>query len=30
MDINAVAGLDRLDAEDGMLRIGALVRHAAS
>ena len=29
IDINAVAGLDRLAAEDGVLRIGARVRHAA-
>ena len=29
IDINGVAGLDGLIAEDGMLRIGALVRHAA-
>jgi carbon-monoxide dehydrogenase medium subunit len=29
VDINAVAGLDRLEARDGMLRIGARVRHAA-
>lgn len=29
IDINSVAGLDRLAAEDGALRIGALVRHAA-
>ncbi|HEV8678335.1 MAG TPA: FAD binding domain-containing protein [Stellaceae bacterium] len=29
IDINAVAGLDRLGAEDGVLRIGARVRHAA-
>ena len=29
IDINAVAGLDRLSVEDGVLRIGALVRHAA-
>jgi aerobic carbon-monoxide dehydrogenase medium subunit len=29
IDINAVAGLDRLAVEDGVLRIGALVRHAA-
>jgi len=29
IDINAVAGLDRLDARDGILRIGARVRHAA-
>jgi carbon-monoxide dehydrogenase medium subunit len=29
IDINTVAGLDRLAAEDGVLRIGALVRHAA-
>jgi aerobic carbon-monoxide dehydrogenase medium subunit len=28
IDINAVAGLDRLAAEDGVLRIGARVRHA--
>jgi carbon-monoxide dehydrogenase medium subunit len=28
IDINAVAGLDRLEARDGMLRIGARVRHA--
>jgi carbon-monoxide dehydrogenase medium subunit len=29
VDINAVAGLDRLVARDGVLRIGARVRHAA-
>ena len=29
IDINAVAGLDRLTAEDGVLRIGARVWHAA-
>ena len=29
VDINRVAGLDRLQAEDRALRIGALVRHAA-
>jgi aerobic carbon-monoxide dehydrogenase medium subunit len=29
VDINEVAGLDRLDVENGTLRIGALVRHAA-
>jgi carbon-monoxide dehydrogenase medium subunit len=29
IDINAVTGLDRLAAEDGVLRIGARVRHAA-
>jgi carbon-monoxide dehydrogenase medium subunit len=29
IDINAVAGLDRLEARDGLLRIGARVRHAA-
>jgi carbon-monoxide dehydrogenase medium subunit len=29
IDINAVAGLDRLAVEDGLLRIGARVRHAA-
>ncbi|MGC2414958.1 MAG: FAD binding domain-containing protein, partial [Stellaceae bacterium] len=29
IDINAVAGLDRLEACDGHLRIGARVRHAA-
>jgi carbon-monoxide dehydrogenase medium subunit len=29
IDINAVAGLDQLAAEGGVLRIGALVRHAA-
>ncbi|MGE0258084.1 MAG: xanthine dehydrogenase family protein subunit M [Alphaproteobacteria bacterium] len=29
IDINRVAGLDRLDAADNGLRIGALVRHAA-
>src|SRR6476469_4836695 len=29
IDINAVPGLNRLAAEDGILRIGALVRHAA-
>jgi len=29
IDINAVAGLDRLAVEDGVLRIGARVRHAA-
>ena len=28
IDINAVAGLDRLAAEDGIPPIGALVRHA--
>jgi aerobic carbon-monoxide dehydrogenase medium subunit len=28
IDINAGAGLDRLAADDGILRIGALVRHA--
>src|SRR5437763_1910908 len=30
IDINAVAGLDRLAVEDGGLRVGARVRHAAS
>ena len=29
IDINAVAGLDRLAVQDGLLRIGARVRHAA-
>jgi carbon-monoxide dehydrogenase medium subunit len=29
VDINGVAGLDRLDARDGVLSIGACVRHAA-
>jgi aerobic carbon-monoxide dehydrogenase medium subunit len=29
IDINRVAGLDRLDVQDGQLRIGARVRHAA-
>ena len=29
VDINAVAGLDGLDVRDGVLRIGARVRHAA-
>src|SRR5512146_1945955 len=29
IDINRVAGLDRLDVADGKLRIGARVRHAA-
>jgi hypothetical protein len=29
IDINTVAGLDRLAAEDGVLRIGARVRYAA-
>jgi carbon-monoxide dehydrogenase medium subunit len=29
VDINEIAGLDRLDVENGTLRIGALVRHAA-
>src|ERR1700755_597795 len=29
VDINGVAGLDRLTAEDGALSIGACVRHAA-
>lgn len=29
IDINTVAGLDRLAVEDGVLRIGARVRHAA-
>ena len=29
IDINAVAGLDRLAAKDGVLRTGAWVRHAA-
>ena len=29
IDINAVGGLDGLEARDGMLRIGARVRHAA-
>jgi len=29
IDINAVAGLDRLEVQAGMLRIGARVRHAA-
>src|SRR6266478_699264 len=29
VDINAVAGLDRLVATDGVLHIGARVRHAA-
>jgi carbon-monoxide dehydrogenase medium subunit len=29
VDINEIAGLDRIDVEDGALNIGALVRHAA-
>ena len=29
IDINAITGLDRLAIEDGVLRIGALVRHVA-
>src|SRR5205814_8501596 len=29
VDINGVSGLDRLAVEDGKLRIGACVRHAA-
>ena len=29
IDINRVAGLDRLEIADGRLRIGARVRHAA-
>jgi carbon-monoxide dehydrogenase medium subunit len=29
VDINEIAGLDRIDVEDRMLNIGALVRHAA-
>jgi aerobic carbon-monoxide dehydrogenase medium subunit len=29
VDINGIAGLDRLEAEDGWLAIGACVRHAA-
>ncbi len=29
IDINRIAGLDRLDTQDGWLRIGARVRHAA-
>jgi carbon-monoxide dehydrogenase medium subunit len=29
IDIQAIPGLDRLTVEDGMLRIGALVRHAS-
>src|SRR2546425_5629228 len=29
IDINRVAGLDRLDVQNGQLRIGARVRHAA-